>query len=56
MTDEELKAEVEKKAQERISRCGERIKAVLAEENCMLKAEFLLREDGVFPNIMIVSK
>lgn len=56
MTDEELKAEVEKKAQERIARCGERIQEILEEENCSLTAEMLIRANQVIPNIIIVSK
>lgn len=56
LTDAEMQAALEKKKQERIERCGKRIQAILAEENCNLTAEVILRTNQVIPNIIIVSK
>lgn len=56
LSDAEMTAALEKKKQERIVRCGERITAILDEEKCELTAEVLLRSGQVIPQVIIVSK
>ncbi len=56
LTDKEMAEALEKKKQERVTRCGERIKTILTEENCDLSAEILLRANQVIPQVIIVAK
>lgn len=56
LTDAEMQEALEKKKQERILRCGEKIRVALEEENCDLTAETLLRNNQVLQNIIIVAK
>lgn len=56
LSDAEMTAALEKKKQERIVRCGERITAILDEEKCELTAEVLLRSGQVIPQVIIVAK
>jgi len=52
--DQRKKDEAEKIA--RAGRCAEEIKGVLAKWNCDFDVSVLLRPNGVFPNIQIITK